>query len=338
MNLDVLIPSLLLPAPVHTLFPPLAVPALERLLARADTQVALTPAGSNWLCERWGVAAPHAVAPLLAEYDGLETLNEGWMFAEPVHLIPDRARLKLFPAGFLKLSAAESAELISALNSHFADRHLQFFAPVPDALPQRWYVRCSPSEIPATTPPGAAHIGSLADFQPTSTGTMDWRSLQNEAQMLFFGHPVNEAREANGQPAVSGVWFWGGGVVPGVQKPAYGLVAASLALAVALAKKSAIDVRAPAWESIQSAHGNVLAVIDSCAVLAGNADFSAWAHEVERLEREWFVPLSKALASGAIKRLSLHVPDAGGTRTFHLTRRDQLLRFWRAAKPLAHHA
>jgi len=338
MNLDVLIPSLLLPAQIHTLFPPLTVPALERLLSRADSRAEGAHVASTWLCERWGIGAPFPIAPLLAEYDGLDASREGWMFAEPVHLIPDRNRLKLFPAGFLEISAAETVELVTALNAHFADRHLEFFAPAPTAQPPRWYVRCPSAEIPATTSPAAARSGSLADFQPQSTGALNWRALQNEAQMLFFGHPVNEAREAQGKPVVSGVWFWGGGALPDVQVPAYDHVAASGALAAALAKKSAIELRPPAWPSIQSARGNVLAVIDSCAELAGNADFSAWGAEVERLDREWFLPISNALAKGAIERLSLHVPDLAGTRTFHITRRGQMLRFWRAAKPLSRYA
>lgn len=206
MNLDVLIPSLFLPAQIHTQFPPPAVPALERLLARADRQVEGATGASSWLFQRWGVGAPYGIAPLLAEHDGLDASNDGWMFAEPVHLIADRHRLKMFPAGFLEVSAAETAELISTLNVHFADRGLEFHAPVPASLPRRWYVRCPPSEIPATTSPEAARSGSLADFQPTSTGTLNWRSLQNEAQMLFSGtrSMKREKRPASPRSAVSG--------------------------------------------------------------------------------------------------------------------------------------
>ena len=339
MNLDVLIPSLLLPAPILKLFPPPAVPALERMLARADTRVASTPGGgASWLCERWGVGAPYPVAPLLAEYDGFDPSNDGWMFAEPVHLTPDRDRLKLFPARFLELREAETRQLITILNSHFADRNLQFVAPAHASLSQRWYVRCAPAEIPETTPPNAARVGSLADFQPRSRGTLNWRSLQNEAQMLFFGHPVNEAREAAGKPTISGVWFWGGGILPELKRAAYDCVATDSAIAMQLARKSGIPVLPPSWDSIRSAQGNVLAVIDSCAESAGSLDFPAWRHELERLDREWFQPMSRALATGNIQYLSIFAPDVEDTRSFHLTRRNHFLRFWRAAKPLSRYA
>jgi len=337
MNLDVLIPSLLLPAPMHSLSPPPLVPALERLLARADRQVVVTPAGASWLCERWGIGAPYPIAPLLAEYDGIDVLNDGWMFAEPFHITPDR-NLSLFPGRFLELNTVESAELVSALNSHFADRYLRFFTQAPTIEVQRWYVRVLPTEIPATTPPDVARFGSLVDFLPRSAGTMDWRSLQNETQMLFFGHPVNEARETSGKPAVSGVWFWGGGVLPELRKPSYDHIVADSALPSLLAKKSGIDLLPLSWQSVQSSQGNVLVVIESCSDLARDLDLRAWARELERLDREWFLPLSQALAKGAIQSLSIHVPGDECTRSFHITRRSQLLRFWRAAKPLSTYA
>ena len=334
MNLDVLIPSLLLPAPIHEMFPPPVIPALEKLLARAESKPEPAPSAAPWLCKRWGVAAPYPIAPLLAAYDGLNTTNEGWLLAEPVHLVPDRDRLTLFPGRSLALEAAETATLIGILNSHFADRHLQFFAPTTE----RWYVRCATAEIPDTTPPNVTRFGSLADFQPKSRGTLDWRSLQNEAQMLLFGHPINEAREAAGKPLVSGVWFWGGGVLPELKKPAYDRVVANPGLVTQLATMSEIDAQALSWHSVDSAQGNVLVVIESLAALASGQDNSAWNRELERLDHEWFLPISRALAKGAIERLSLYLPGPECAGSFHLTRRDQLLRFWRGAKPLSTYA
>ena len=48
MKLDVLIPSLLLTAPVHKLLPSPVVPVLEKLLARADRQFEVAPTG-QWV-------------------------------------------------------------------------------------------------------------------------------------------------------------------------------------------------------------------------------------------------------------------------------------------------
>ena len=334
MNLDVLIPSLLLPVAMHKLVLPPVVPSLERLLARADRQFDVAPAGLSWLCERWGINAPYPIAPLLADYDGLDVSEDGWMLAEPVQLIPDRDVLKLVPGRLLNLTAAETAEFIAELNLYFSDRHLRFFAPTPD----RWYVRCAPEEIPDTMPPSGARFGSLTEIQPRSTGSLDWRAIQNETQMLFFGHRINEVREATGKATVNGVWFWGGGVVPRLKKPGYESVISNSALAAQLAKKSAIDLQPLAWSSIQSRPGKVLVTIESCADFGCDGDLDGWRRELERLDQDWLLPLSQALRRGVIQRLRLYLPGEDFVQSFEITRRNQLLRFWRTAKPLASYA
>ena len=331
MNLDVLIPSLLLPAPMHKLGPPPNLPALERLLARADRRVEATQAGSSWLCERWGLTPPYPLAAMLAEFDGLDALRKAWMFAEPFHHSPEQKWQKLSPARLLELTTSESAEIIAALNTNFSDRGLMFFAPTP----ARWYVRCEPGEIPVTMSIAKASFGSPLDFQPKSTGSLNWRAIQNEAQMLIFAHPVNAAREIAGKPLISGVWFWGGGVRPALNKPSYDRVVTDAPLAAQLAKNSGIDVRPLTWSSVQSADGNVLAVIDACENLARDVDFLKWKPALERLDRDWFQPISDALRAGRIERLSLYAQIAECTHVFSLSRRDLSMRFWRTNKPLA---
>lgn len=336
MNLEVLIPSLLLPAPLHKLISPPKAPALERLLARANRQYETAPSADAWLCARWGMKAPYPIAPLFAKQDGLDLANEGWMFAEPVHLVADRDRVKLYPARLLELKIDESAALIDKLNAHFADRGLRFYAPTAD----RWYVCCAPAEIPITTPANAVQTGSLADFQPESQGLLNWRSLQNEAQMLLFDHPVNTARDASGKPVVSGVWFWGGGELPALTKPAYDRVAADPGLAAALAEQSGVDsLSLPlSWPALQSLRGTVLVVMDTCAAAAADGDLPAWESEVARLDREWFQPIAQGISQGPIRELVIHVPDGARTSSFRLTRRNHLLTFWRSTKPLSTYA
>ena len=41
------------------------------------------------------------------------------------------------------------------------------------------------------------------------------RRLQSEAQLVFHAHPVNEAREARGEPVVNSFWLSGCGRAPG---------------------------------------------------------------------------------------------------------------------------
>ena len=76
----------------------------------------------------------------------------------------------------------------------------------------------------------------------------------------------------------------------------------------------------------------------ACADFARDHDLLKWAQELERLDREWFLPISTALGNGSIERLTIHSPLADWTQTFQLTRRNYRFRFWRASKPLGSYA
>jgi hypothetical protein len=60
-----------------------------------------------------------------------------------------------------------------------------------------------------------------------------WMKLQNEVQMAWFQHPVNEAREARGLPAVNSIWFHAQGTLKPVGKP-FGRVLSASPAALAL--------------------------------------------------------------------------------------------------------
>ena len=255
------------------------------------------------------------------------------MFAEPVNMTADRDTVRLSLANSLQLDEQESHELVAALNAHFAIDGLQFFAPFGD----RWYVRFSAAEIPETTSPEVAQFKSLADMQPRSYGTLNWRAIQNEAQMLLFTHPVNEARERQGRAVVSGVWFWGGGVRPLLERTPYTCVIARDPLSLQLAAQSGATTLPFSPDSLALAGTDSLLIIPSCAEAMPYFAF-AWVDEMTALETIWFQRLSKLLAEGHIEKLNLILPASGTTHTFHATHNNHRLRFWRSTKPLAAYA
>ena len=334
MNLDVLIPSLLLPAPISTLIQAPHAPTLSRLLARADRQIDAPANGTAWLCERWGLTAPYPLAPLLAAFDGIDIGEHAWLLAEPVNMIPDRDTLKMFSAHHLELTAAEADAFIAALNAHFHDVGLVFFAPTPS----RWYTRCAIDEVPETTPVDQARVGRLLDLQPKSRGKINWRALQNEIQMLFHTHPVNALREDSGRPVVSGVWFYGGGMRAALKAPQYETVLADAPLPKHLALASRIAV-GPVPVSLTTLNAkDMLVAIHSCADLTDDFDLPGLTTEIERLERDWFAPLAVALGRGDIATLKIIIPNGLNSHVFTITRKQLVFRFWRKAEPLASYA
>jgi hypothetical protein len=127
-----------------------------------------------------------------------------------VHLRPDRDRLLLFAGPSLGVRADEAESLTESFNAHFAGDGLRLSA----AEPSAWYLRV-PLGAGLRTRPLHRVVGRPIDAHlPQGPDAKAWARWQNEAQMLFFSHPVNEARERLGRPVISGVWPWGGGVLP----------------------------------------------------------------------------------------------------------------------------
>ena len=108
----------------------------------------------------------------------------------------------------------------------------------------------------------AARFDPLIECQPVSKGIINWRALQNEIQMLFHTHPVNELREAAGKPTINGVWFWGGGVAPVPTRPAFKCLISDSPFALQLAKQTEIETRVLSSSMLEELSADTLVAID----------------------------------------------------------------------------
>lgn len=317
-------------------------PALCRLLSRARREEGVWRGLAAWLLDQFGAheanaepaptSAPTAApsGPYACLGDGINPEEGAWAHAAPVSLKPDRDRLLLADPSRFPITADESAALIATLNRHFAGDPV-FHAPAPD----RWYARF-------TTPPSGDTI-DLAEvagraIQP-GRGGMAWHRLMNEIQMALHEHPVNDTREARGEPPINGVWLWGAGTLQPVTTPVSS-VTGDVPLARGLARHAGLAVPAtPAdaksWLELAPASG-VHANIESAvarAELAG--DVPAWRAAIQTLEQHWIAPLVDALSAGHIGMLTVYLAGGGEVLRAEATRQD-LKRFWRQSKPLGH--
>lgn len=305
-------------------------PALDRLLARADRLDHQPRDPLATLAAAFAVQTPSgrdlASAPLclLAEAPG-RALDGCWFHADPVHLRPDRDQLLLFAGPALDLQPAEATALVDAFNAHFSAEGLSLTAPRPGA----WYLRVdSPPDL--NIPPLYAVAGRALDgFLPSGTDARAWNRWQNEAQMLFYDHPVNLERERQRRPTISGVWTWGGGVLPLVAGGP-DLTIADHPLAAGLARASgrgllgldALAQQPPAWQEWGAAE--VLIFWDGLwwPALAGDAE--TWCAALAGLEA-LVARICAAPAVGQVYSLTLH---DGYRRSFTLTAWGRH-RFWR---------
>jgi hypothetical protein len=180
-------------------------PALEKLLARGRPTEPSAPGLSAALSRLFGLDRA-AVAPILLTAEGIEPGAGQWFRADPVHMLAGMHSLSLLDSHRFNLTASEASALIDALNTHFADI-AEFVAP----HPLRWYARLN-AALDVTTPPLDQVTG--IPIEPKLIGGPDATKLHGltmEIQMLLHDHPVNDAREEQGELPINGVWFWGGG-------------------------------------------------------------------------------------------------------------------------------
>ncbi|MCM5568912.1 hypothetical protein M6I34_00150 [Burkholderiaceae bacterium FT117] len=140
------------------------------------------------------------------------------LLVRPVHLHVGLDHLVLATPQAGEIGADEAAALAGAANRLFADDGLVWSPEAPHA----WTLK-------AASEAGRARLNALAGlacrsarlasgrnidaWQPEGEAARQWRAIVNELQMLWFEHPVNLAREADGRPALNSVWLEGS---PGV--------------------------------------------------------------------------------------------------------------------------
>jgi hypothetical protein len=216
--------------------------SLVTMLARADYEpcrerdfVAAVLAACG--CEYAGAGtAPLAAA--LAAYDLDDTPSADVMCSEPVYLRADAARVVLFDAASIGLSATESDALLALLNPAFADQGLRFRR---GRSPLRWYVEGVALPHFESAAPRTLHGTALEPNMTQMRGLGPLNTVMTEIQMLLHECPVNQARVEAGKPPVNSIWFWGAGSLTAPDNPSAQHLICADDIAAACAGYFAID-------------------------------------------------------------------------------------------------
>lgn len=196
----------------------LRLPNLQALLARltpglrdeAD-EYQLSPPHERALARAWGWQGADGALPFAADaaaQDGIATDDLAWGLLTPLHWHVGAEHLTILPPAELQLAEAESRDLCEAARPLFEDEGWALVW----AAPQRWYVAHeSLHELPTASLDRV--VGRNPDlWMPDHPQARLLRRLQNEVQMLWYTHPVNDAREARGALPVNSVWLSGCGM------------------------------------------------------------------------------------------------------------------------------
>lgn len=294
-------------------------PLIERLIVRASSSAQVR----DWRADAFGLMAPPgmrmppvATMALRGGVAGVVTGAAGpgadagaaegpWVcLVSPVHLSAGMTHVTFPVAGMLQMEAAEAAALAADFNRVFANGGVRM------AVGAAGTLVCVFDEAlqVATHDPETAVGRDVFDFQPSGRDAPRLRRLSSEIEMWLFDHAVNRQRTGRGLPAITGLWFWGGGAAH-ADIPALPLWAAGRDVFFAGFGEAA------EW-SRQSGSGVV--VVDD------HPGSATW----PEVERRWLQPALAELRAGLLQQI--HV--SAGQRRFTIPR-GLNLRFWRRPRP-----
>jgi hypothetical protein len=336
-HLDILVPFALPPAAMSAdLLRELQLPALATLTSRSSAAPPEHLDGfrrslphEDWLVRQFGMAAAAnsspPVASALMQSFGLAPREGTWFVVQPVHIHIARDHLVLTDPRQLALAEQEARTLFDIARPLFEEngKVLEYG----DA--GTWFARADEWTALHTATPDAASGRNIDLWMPTGPGERDWRKVQNEVQMHWFNHPINEQREAHRRKPVNSIWLWGGSGVaakpqPGGYTHAFNLRGWTQAFACMAPQHAALDDPSRLL-AVEAGHG--ILMLDNLLEPALSNDWSLWLDGMRALEVAWFTPLLQALKEGAIDKLSLVLTH--DSRLSHFTAsRASLRKFW----------
>lgn len=343
-HLDILLPFGLPPEELATdLFRELNVPALATLIARArfESTAARHEVFDGlfhalpheiWIARRFGLAggmqsggSPPIATAAMREF-GLSVTPGTWFIVNPVHFHIARDHLVLTDPAQLRLSDQESRTLYDMAQPLFEEAGKTLLY----GNPHTWFTRADDWGRLQTSTPDAASGHNIDIWMPKGEGERNWRKLQNEVQMHWFGHAVNDAREARGLKPANSIWLWGGDTQAGTDHspPRYTHAFNLGGWMRALEQHVPMHFQATAAaDVIGAAPGHGLLMLDALREPALNGDWSQWLARFAEMETAWFAPLRDALKTGAIDRMTLVLTHHARISTFAVNRHS-LRKFW----------
>ena len=330
-----------LPPPelAHDLLRALQTPALAALLSRTtrqqfapfDNSTRILP-HEAWLAHALGLAAPpsspatgtaFAAAVMCGLGLGPAQPEGHWFIVNPVHIQIARNHLLMGDQRQLRLDQADSRALFDAAKPYFDE----LGQPLLYGDAQTWFMRADDWAGLRTATPDAATGQNLHAWMPEGPGAPACRKLQNEVQMLWHEHPVNQARQARGLPPVNAFWLWGGAApaphLPG--RPLFVNDGPAWLTALANPDPAPADLR-----TVIAGHAGDagLVVLGSLTEAGLAADWSSWLMQMQRLEQEWFAPLLAALKDGSVDKVTLVLSHRAAYAEVSSTKMAQY-KFWR---------
>jgi hypothetical protein len=278
----------------------------------------------HWLAQQLNLPSL-PIAPLLLAGDGGHPGTAGWAVLQPVHIHAARDHLILHDPNELALTDVEASALLAAAKPVLDDLSSRFLMP----HPQHWYVGDENIQGLRCTSPARAIGRSIDIWLPVGEPARFWRKLQNEIQMIWHDHPVNQARAARGAVPVNSLWLFGQGKV-GHLHHHFDRIFANEALLIGIGKLS--NTQTTPLPHHFSGYVNALSKeampkksliwLDLLAAGHFTQNWSHWQDVFTQLERNWLAPAYQALQRRQLKAITLVLMGEQGWLTIHTQPHD----------------
>ena len=338
-NLGAMIPEIFLIVPfcapaaevADDAYRQLTLPGLERLLARAretererhDDAYLPTLPHERWLAARAGLPAgsptsPLPSAPYMRLADGSTADTRTWACLQPVHIHAARDHLVMLDPAQLRLEAADADALRAAIAPLLADMHLHLDAP----QAARWYLPDAPFGDLIAAAPQRATGHNIDIWMHKGEQERAWRKFQNEIQMTWYDHPVNQAREARGLLPVNSVWLFGQGALLDTRPIAERMIGADPFFAGLCHAANATELCAETLAALPADGTSAAVLLGDAGKPYLSADWYDWIETLRAYDRDWFTPAADALADGRIDAVSLILTGDSHYAHYRVTRRE----------------
>lgn len=236
-----------------------------------------------------------------------------WFTLFPVHIHFERDHLVLTDQRRLDFTEQEARALFQEAQTLCAEfGHTLLYG---DRY--RWFLRADDWHDMQTASKDAACGHNIDIWMAKGTHARQWRKLQNEIQMHWFQHQINQEREARGENPVNSLWLEAGSAgldeVPAVLSKDDGL---------SLLKEG---VSAPLLSSDFPQHRIVL---DDLMEAALNNDWGYWLERLHALDQQYFPAIEEALTAKRFGQIQLAVSDAQQLSAFPL-QTPRSWKFWK---------
>lgn len=265
------------------------------------------------------------LAKYLANQICAEYMHEyTFLIAEPTHLRADRDRLLISESELLQLTEDEAKDIISAINSHFANELKIFYV-----AEHIWLIGVKFNLDENNFYPILDIIDeNIDDYLPKGANQILFSKILNEIQMLLFNLPLNQERKHGGLLTINSIWMWDKNLC-NTHKDIIDLLAKNLVSNnVQLIKLKNNKYRSFTGTVTDYLFEDVTIFVDSLYFPCCYRDSNSWMNTIENLDQQIAHVIKSEMDLGKINTLRIIVPTQYKTIEIILTKLSRF-KFWK---------